>query len=384
MSSQRKTLLDAAPATKRSDSLTPDTTVDRALSRRGLLAGSVGLGTLAMARPAVAQSGEVQNVSDRPASGDGAAADPRSLNAVDIARHPTDVPAPIGDREPKTVQIDLEAIELEGQLDTSTVFRYWTFNGKVPGPLLRVRVGDTVEINLRNRADNMMTHNIDLHAVNGPGGGAKATTTHPGEEQAFRFKALNPGLFIYHCAVPPVAHHISNGMYGMILVEPEGGLPPVDREFYVMQGEIYTAEPYGTSGTLNKSYDKLLNEAPEYYVFNGSVGALTERHPLKANVGDNVRIFFGVGGPNKASSFHVIGEIFDRYYPLGSAVEAIDNIHVINTPAGGTAITDFKLQVPGRYVLVDHALSRVERGLAGWLDVEGPENTEIFDPMPTT
>ena len=252
----------------------------------------------------------------------------------------------------------------------------------VPGPFVRVRVVDMVECYLRNNENSSMMHNIDLHAVNGPGGGAVLTNVAPGEARAFRFKAMNPGLYVYHCAVPPVAMHISNGMYGLILVEPAEGLPPVDREFYVMQGEIHTEEPFGTPGLLTESYDKLLNERPEYFVFNGSVGALTDLYPLKAKVGENVRIFFGVGGPNYMSSFHVIGEIFDRYYPLG-AVEGqpILNPHVITVPAGGTAVTEMKLDVPGRYVLVDHALSRAERGLVGWLDVEGEENPEIFAPI---
>ncbi len=176
--------------------------------------------------------------------------------------------------------------------------------------------------------------------------------------------------------------HIANGMYGLILVEPEGGLPPVDREFYVMQGEIYTEEPFGSDGTLTESYDKLLNERPEYFVLNGHVGALTDHYPLKASVGETVRIFFGVGGPNFVSSFHVIGEIFDRVYLNGSVTSPPQtDVQTVTVPAGGAVIVDMKLEVPGRYVLVDHSLSRVERGLAGWLDVEGEENPEIFEPI---
>ena len=242
-----------------------------------------------------------------------------------------------------------------------------------------MRVGDTVEVRLTNPDDSIMMHNVDFHAVTGPGGGAAATEAAPGETKGFTFKALNPGLYVYHCATAPVAHHISAGMYGLILVEPEGGLAPVDHEFYVMQGEIYTEEPFGTAGEVFDSYDKLLNETPEYYVFNGAVGGISEQHPLTAKVGETVRIFFGVGGPNATSSFHVIGEIFDKVYPMASLTAApLTDVQTITVPPGGAAMVEFKLEVPGNYVLVDHALSRAMRGLIGVLSVDGPENLEIF------
>lgn len=259
------------------------------------------------------------------------------------------------------------------------MFRFWTFNGTVPGPFQRIRVGDTVEVTLRNHEDSWFAHNVDFHAVTGPGGGAEATTAYPGEERRFRFKALNPGLYVYHCAVPPVAMHIANGMYGLILVEPEEGLRPVDHEFYVMQGEIYTEEAFGSSGLLTESYQKLLDEHPEYYIFNGHVGALTSHYPLRARVGETVRIFFGVGGPNKMSSFHVIGEIFDRVYLEGSVTSPpIENSQMMQVAPGGAGIAELTCEVPGRYVLVDHALSRAERGLAGYLIVEGEDDPDIF------
>ena len=234
---------------------------------------------------------------------------------ADISRDPTDLPAPLGKREPQTVRVDLLSAEVEGRLAEGTTFGYWTFNGKVPGPFIRVRVGDTVDIHLKNSADSSMMHSVDFHAATGPGGGAAVLQVSPGEEKSMTWKALVPGLYVYHCATPMVAEHIANGMYGLILVEPEGGLPPVDREFYVMQGEIYTSEAFGKHGSQEFSVEKLLNEHPEYFVFNGSVGAISKLHPLHANVGETVRIFFGVGGPNFTSSFHVIGEIFDQGLP---------------------------------------------------------------------
>ena len=305
---------------------------------------------------------------------------PQTVVEADISREPADVPPPIGKRDPQTVRVDLLSVELEGRLAEGTTFGYWTFNGKVPGPLIRVRVGDTVDIHLKNSADSSMIHSVDFHAATGPGGGAAALQVDPGQEKSMTWKALVPGLYVYHCATPMVAEHIANGMYGMILVEPEGGMPPVDREFYVMQGEIYSDMPYGQRGSAEFSVEKLLNERPEYFVFNGSVGALSRLHPLQAKVGETVRIFFGVGGPNYTSSFHVIGEIFDKVYMLGGLqTPPLEGIQTVSVAPGGAVITEFKTQVPGNYTLVDHALARAERGLSGILSVEGPPNPEIYN-----
>ncbi|MGN6312041.1 MAG: copper-containing nitrite reductase [Xanthobacteraceae bacterium] len=299
---------------------------------------------------------------------------------ADISRPPTDLPPPIGKRDPKTVRLDLLTIEMEGRLAEGTTFGYWTFNGKVPGPFVRVRVGDTVDVHLKNAAESNMIHSVDFHAATGPGGGAAALQVDPGKEKSMSFKALKPGLYVYHCATPMVAEHIANGMYGMILVEPEEGLPPVDHEFYIMQGEIYTDAAYGQRGSQEFSVEKLLAEKPEYFVFNGSVGAITKLHPLHAKVGETVRLYFGVGGPNFTSSFHIIGEIFDKVYNLGGVTSApLHDIQTVTVPPGGAVITEFKLDVPGGYTIVDHALSRAERGLAGMLVVEGEPNPDIYN-----
>ncbi len=299
---------------------------------------------------------------------------------ADISRLPTDLPPPIGKRDPKTVRLDLFTVEMEGRLAEGTTFGYWTFNGKVPGPFVRVRVGDTVEVHLKNSADSNMIHSVDFHAATGPGGGAAALQVDPGKEKSMSFKALKPGLYVYHCATPMVAEHIANGMYGLILVEPEAGLPPVDHEFYIMQGEIYTDAPYGQRGSQEFSVEKLLAEKPEYFVFNGSVGAITKLHPLHAKVGETVRLYFGVGGPNFTSSFHVIGEIFDKVYNLGGVMTPpLEGIQTVTVPPGGAVITEFKLDVPGGYTIVDHALSRAERGLAGLLIVDGEPNPDIYN-----
>ena len=154
----------------------------------------------------------------------------------------------------------------------------------------------------------------------------------------------------------------------------------MNREFYVMQGEIYTDAPFGKHGSQEFSVEKLLSERPEYFVFNGSVGAISKLHPLLANVGETVRIFFGVGGPNFTSSFHVIGEIFDKVYLLGGLKSPpLEGIQTVTVPPGGAAITEFKLQVHGNYTLLDHAIARAERGLVGILHVEGVSNPDIYN-----
>ncbi len=309
---------------------------------------------------------------------------PASAEVSDIVRDPADIPPAIGIREPTTVRVNLESVEVDGQLADGTTYTYWTFNGQVPGPFLRVRIGDTLEVHMKNNTSSTMTHSVDFHAVTGPGGGATMTQTPPGQETMFTAKALNAGLFVYHCATPMVADHIANGMYGLIMVEPEGSLPPVGREFYVMQGELYTHGVFGEKGHQMPDVEKLLDEDPEYFVFNGAVGALTDQKPLKANVGETVRIFFGVGGPNYTSSFHVIGEIFDRVYDNASlTAPPLTDVQTTLVPTGGATMVEFKLEVPGRYILVDHSLSRMQRGLAGFLLAEGEENNEIFSGTPT-
>lgn len=291
---------------------------------------------------------------------------------------PPIVPAPITRNTPAKVVVELEMIEKDMQLDDGVTYNFWTFGGTVPGSFIRVREGDTVEFKLRNRHDSHMSHNIDLHAVTGQGGGAEATFTLPGRETQFSFKALKPGLYVYHCAMAPVAMHIANGMYGLILVEPEEGLDPVDREFYVMQGDFYTEGANGEKGHQAFSLDKGIDEKPTYVVFNGAVGALTGDNALEAKAGEKIRIFIGNGGPNLVSSFHVIGEIFDKVYIEGGS-KYQENVQTTLIPAGGSAIVEFEVDVPGNFVLVDHSIFRAfHKGALGILKVEGEENPDIF------
>jgi nitrite reductase (NO-forming) len=298
----------------------------------------------------------------------------------DLSKNPNEVGESVGKRAPKNITLDLVTTEVEGVLGEGSTYRYWTFNDTVPGPFLRVRVNDTVTVNMKNAIESTHIHSVDFHAVTGPGGGAAVTQAPPGQTKSFTFKAMQPGLYVYHCATPMVAQHITNGMYGMILVEPEGGLSPVDREFYIMQGELYTAERHGSSGRHEFSLQKMLDENPEHMMFNGNMSALTKTHKLEANVGETVRIFFGVGGPNLTSSFHVIGEIFDRVYDQASLTSPpLTNVQTTLVPPGGATMVEFKVDYPGNYIIVDHALSRVEKGLAGILVVKGKADSTIFN-----
>lgn len=333
-------------------------------------------GVLEVTGPADASAAaKTQVIGAAPAAG---AIAPASPSAVSIAMDPNAVPKPVGNRAPQLVKYAIETVELDGRLDDGTTFTYWTFARKVPGPMLRVREGDTVEVALTNNRNSKAVHSIDLHSATGGLGGGEHTQVAPGETKTITFKALNPGLYVYHCATPSVAHHISAGMYGLILVEPKGGLPKVDKEFYVMQGDLYTSHRYGTKGHHEYSHDKAGDELPTYYTFNGSVGALGKEHRMEVNVGQTVRVYFGVGGPNKVSSFHVIGEIFDKVYSEGSTNTVKENVQTTLVPAGGATIVDFKVQHPGKYILVDHALSRAGKGLAGVLEVKGKADPTVY------
>ncbi|MBT9587602.1 nitrite reductase, copper-containing [bacterium] len=288
------------------------------------------------------------------------------------------VPPPITRKHPTTVRVNLEVKEVESQLADGVKYTFWTFGGKVPGKFIRVREGDFVEFHLQNHPSSKMPHNIDLHAVTGPGGGAASSFTAPGHESKFSFTPINPGLYVYHCATAPVGMHIANGMYGLILVEPKEGLPPADKEFYVMQSEFYTRGENGQPGLQPFSMQKAIQEKPDYVVFNGAVGALAGDNAVKAEKGETVRLFVGNGGPNLVSSFHVIGEIFDTVYPEGGTT-ANHQVQTTLVPAGGSAITEFKVDVPGTFILVDHSIFRAfNKGALGMLKVSGEEDKRIY------
>jgi nitrite reductase (NO-forming) len=280
-------------------------------------------------------------------------------------------------------EVNLTTTEVIAEIAPGVTINYWTFNGTVPGPFIRRRVGDTVLLNITNDPTSLHPHNVDFHAVTGPGGGAAATIVAPGETKSMTFKLLNPGLYVYHCAFGNPGLHMTHGMYGLILVEPEGGLPPVDKEFYIMQGEFYTEGALGREGLQLFDTQAYLDGKPQYIVFNGKTGALMDN--MEAKVGDTVRIFFGNGGVNLISSFHVIGEIFDRVYREGDLVSPpAQSVQTTLVPAGGSVMVEFKLEYPGNFVLVDHALARVDRGAWGVLKVTGEADPEIYNGDITT
>lgn len=288
------------------------------------------------------------------------------------------VPPPVKRSRPAKVIVELEVSEVTLPLSEGVDYTFWTFGGTVPGKFIRVRQGDVVEFHLMNHPDSRFPHNIDLHAVTGPGGGAASSNTAPGRRTQFSFTASNPGLYVYHCATAPVGEHVANGMYGLILVEPPGGLSPVDREYYVMQSDVYTAGKYHEKGHQPFDMGKAVEEHPTYVVFNGAEGALLGEKALKAKAGERVRLFVGNGGPNLVSSFHVIGEIFDRVY-AEAGTKYSEHIQTTLVPAGGAAIVEFKVEVPGSYKLVDHSILRAfNKGALGELKVEGQENKLVY------
>ncbi|HFC8541381.1 TPA: copper-containing nitrite reductase [Neisseria lactamica] len=322
------------------------------------------------AASAEASSSAAQTAAETPAG---------ELPVIDaVTTHAPEVPPAIDRDYPAKVRVKMETVEKTMKMDDGVEYRYWTFDGDVPGRMIRVREGDTVEVEFSNNPSSTVPHNVDFHAATGQGGGAAATFTAPGRTSTFSFKALQPGLYIYHCAVAPVGMHIANGMYGLILVEPKEGLPKVDKEFYIVQGDFYTKGKKGAQGLQPFDMDKAVAEQPEYVVFNGHVGSIAGDNALKAKAGETVRMYVGNGGPNLVSSFHVIGEIFDKVYVEGGKL-INENVQSTIVPAGGSAIVEFKVDIPGSYTLVDHSIFRAfNKGALGQLKVEGAENPEIM------
>ena len=308
----------------------------------------------------------------------------KSTDVDRIAADPTDIPDPIDRDSPKTVEVELTTREQVAEIEPGVTYTYMSFDGQIPGPMIRVRKGDTVEMTVTNEESNSMPHNIDLHAVRGPGGGAEASMVAPGETATFRFKATYAGSYIYHCAVPNLDMHISSGMFGMILVEPEDGLPEVDHEFYFGQHELYTTGEAGEEGHHDFDMEAMAAEEPTYVLMNGEKYAITPDGygAPSMDVGDTARVYFVTGGPNLTSSFHPIGSVWDEVWQQG-AIASEPNRFVQTTPVqpGSCAITTLHAEVPGPIKLVDHALSRVARkGLLGVIMREGEANHEVFEP----
>ncbi|KAK0822891.1 hypothetical protein LTR73_008958 [Friedmanniomyces endolithicus] len=317
--------------------------------------------------------------------------------SLDLAKLPVEeavltsapnVPPSITRDYPVVLKVDLTTTIKKTQLTGAYKYEQWTFNDQVPGPFIRARVGDVVEVTLTNKDESGMPHNIDCHAFLGPGGGSAVTTTEENQTKTARFKLLCPGLFVYHCAAAPVPVHIANGMFGLMYVQPAGGdLLPVDKEYYVMQSEWYHEPPEKDddgrrSSEVEFSYPHGLREEPNVVVFNGSESALTRDKPLKASMNDTVRIFFGNAGPNLTSAFHVIGSNFRRAYRDGDVVSPPGQfVSTLSVPPGGTTIVDMHMLVPGTMTLVDHAIFRIDKGAVGYLNVSGKSRLDVYQSV---
>ncbi len=318
------------------------------------------------------------------------------MEVDNVVKDPTEVPEPINRKNNKHLSFDLHVLEVLTDIDGSGNKAWvWTFNGTVPGPMIRVMEGDTVTVNVINDAENVEPHSVDLHAVVGPGGGAVVTESLPGETKSVTFKATRQGTYIYHCAAEGKAwEHVGYGMFGLIVVEPKGGLPLVDKEFYIGQFEWYHNNLPGTedvshglpSNTLMLDEAQASTEQPNFYSFNGHKTALFDDNKkgnaMNVNQGDKVRFFFVNGGPNKGSNWHIIGTIFDKVYQ-GHFDDYLRNQETEYVPPASAAMFELTAEVPGDYLLVDHAIFRVPNGALGLLHVkDGPWPYDIFDPKP--
>ena len=300
-----------------------------------------------------------------------------------ISQDPTAIPPPIHRNYSTTINVYLHAEEVTAEIEPGVSFTYWTYNGTVPGPFFRARLGDTVIVHFYNDVKSSMTHSVDFHAVTGPGGGGQVTQTAPGHYSNFSFMTMVPGLFVYHCASPNIPTHLAMGMYGLFLVEPPDGLPIVTHEYYLMQGELYTVWPLHTMGAQEFNGTALVNGDPTYVVFNGAWDALAGSRQLTAKVNDTVRLFFGVGGPSFISSFHMIGSMFDRVYAGGDLTDPpLNGLQTIMVAPGSSVMTDFTVLYPAKYPLVDHNLvNAFDKGALAILNVTGWANSSIFQKM---
>ena len=301
-----------------------------------------------------------------------------------VAADPTELPDPVDRDEPRTVEVELTIEEVVAQIEDGKTFRFLTYDGQVPGPMVRVRQGDRVRVTVENPPDSQMNHNTDFHAVYGTGGGSIATTAEPGGSNDERVRLEYPGAFIYHCAVPNLDQHISAGMFGMILVEPKEGLPEVDHEFYFGQHELYTDRAAGEEG--HHGFDAGAMKAEDLLNGGKFAWAAANQGPLQAAVGESARVYMVTGGPNLSSNFHPIGNVWTEAYRDGAVASDPERyVQTMKVPPGSCMVGEMDLPVPERIKLVDHALSRVVRkGALAEIDVTGEERPEVFDPSPDT
>ncbi|WP_166244426.1 multicopper oxidase domain-containing protein [Paenibacillus turpanensis] len=266
---------------------------------------------------------------------------------------------PIMKRNGNQVSIEMTAQITNIEISKGETYNAWTFNGTVPGPVLRIKEGDVLTFTLKNKDPNL-AHSMDFHAVHAAPS-AKFIDVQPNEQGTFTYPANTPGVFMYHCGTKPVLAHIANGMYGMIIVEPKNGYPTdpmVDREYTLVQSEWYEEH----------DYEQFLNGEPEYVVFNGTDFELMEK-PLLAKVGDIVRLYISNAGPNEVSSFHVVGTTMDAVYIDGNPSNVLKGLQTVLLPASGGAVVEFTVTEEGDYPIVTHQFDHASKGAVGILRV---------------
>jgi nitrite reductase (NO-forming) len=325
----------------------------------------------------------------------------------EISRHPTDMPRSADYRVyengqfrerasnrsgPMTHEVHFDIQEVLTEVVKGTSLELWTFGGRIPGPMIRVRVGDYIDFHLHNPRTNRFSHNVDFHAVTGPGGGSDRLDTLPGSESRIKARLTMPGVYIYHCAFPDIPSHLSHGMYGLVVVEPEKGLPRVDHEYYLMQSEFYTEKGGGLAfpnltgkGLLAFSGEYGNLEQPTFVVFNGRPEAIQGDRAIGVlggpiRTGQTARFFVGNIGPNLASSFHMIGAMFNKVYVEGSFGVVNTDVQTTLIPSGGAVAVETKFEVPGDYPIIDHSIFRIHKGASATVHVEGAQNKSLFEP----
>ena len=291
-----------------------------------------------------------------------AAVSPLSLASTEPVQKARDArlpPLTSGD----SVDVEIESTDASVSIASGVEYQAWTFGDSVPGPVIHVRQGQTVNVTFTNRGT--MEHSLDFHSAITPPNMHYAEVK-PGEKLTYSFIAKVPGAFLYHCGTPPVLLHIGNGMYGAIIVDPATPLPPAAESYVIVQSEWYTQQISGK--LMGPDFQKMKDERPDEVVFNG-VAFQYKDHPLTAAPGKLVRIYFVNAGPDLWSSFHVIGGIFDKVYPGGDAADAVSGVSTYTVGPGAGAIFDITLDQPGNYVFVDHDMAHAIIGAQGVLRV---------------
>lgn len=292
---------------------------------------------------------------------------PADVSHGEAAVGSTAAPAPVDPRAPapaasRAVRVRFEVKEARWTIAPGVAYEAWTFDGRVPGPVVRVTVGDTVDFTLVNRA--MMPHSMDFHAAQiAPS--RVYTNVLPGDSIRYTWVPQVPGAFLYHCGTAPVAMHIANGMYGALIVDPVRPLPPA-REFVFVQSEFYTQKAAGTPTAQQLDWNKLLGLAPDWIVFNGIANQYAE-HPIRVPAGEPVRLYVVDAGPNRVSAFHVVGAIFSRVYVDAVPDHAWQGVQTADVPVGGGLIFETRLAEPGTYPFVTHAFADATKGAVGML-----------------